>query len=33
MRYFDETGNELTVNPGKTYIAVYPFVKAEASDN
>lgn len=24
MRYFDETGNELTVNPGKTYIAVYP---------
>ncbi len=24
MAYYDETGNLLTVNPGKTYIAVYP---------
>lgn len=24
MAYYDETGNVLTVNPGKTYIAVYP---------
>lgn len=24
MEYYDETGNLLTVNPGKTYIAVYP---------
>ncbi len=24
MRYYDEQGNELTVNPGKTYIAVFP---------
>lgn len=24
MVYYDETGNVLTVNPGKTYIAVYP---------
>lgn len=24
MEYYDDTGNLLTVNPGKTYIAVYP---------
>lgn len=24
MAYYDESGNVLTVNPGKTYIAVYP---------
>jgi hypothetical protein len=24
MRYFDSTGEELTINPGKTYIAVFP---------
>lgn len=24
MAYYDETGNVLSVNPGKTYIAVYP---------
>ncbi len=24
MRYFDSAGEELTINPGKTYIAIYP---------
>ncbi|HPU63703.1 MAG TPA: DUF3048 domain-containing protein [Mobilitalea sp.] len=24
MRYYDSSGKELTINPGKTYIAVYP---------
>jgi len=24
MRYFDSTGSELTINPGKTYIAIFP---------
>lgn len=24
MRYYDEAGNELTINPGKTYIAIFP---------
>lgn len=24
MRYFDSTGVELTINPGKTYIAIFP---------
>ncbi len=24
MRYYDEQGKELTINPGKTYIAVFP---------
>lgn len=24
MRYYDENGEELTINPGKTYIAVFP---------
>lgn len=24
MRYYDEAGNELTINPGKTYIALFP---------
>lgn len=24
MRYYDESGNELTINPGKTYIAMFP---------
>ena len=24
MRFYDESGNELTINPGKTYIAVFP---------
>ena len=24
MAYYDESGNVLTINPGKTYIAVYP---------
>ena len=24
MRYYDETGAELTINPGKTYIALFP---------
>lgn len=24
MRYYDAAGNELTINPGKTYIAVFP---------
>ncbi len=24
MRFYDESGNELTMNPGKTYIAVFP---------
>ncbi|MDF2588362.1 MAG: putative secreted protein [Anaerocolumna sp.] len=24
MRYYDSAGNELTINPGKTYIAVFP---------
>ena len=24
MAYYDEFGNVLTINPGKTYIAVYP---------
>ena len=29
MRYYDETGEELTINPGKTYIAVFPDHKTE----
>lgn len=24
MRYYDSLGNELTINPGKTYIAIFP---------
>lgn len=24
MRYYDENGDELTINPGKTYIAIFP---------
>lgn len=24
MRYYDASGNELTINPGKTYIAIFP---------
>jgi hypothetical protein len=24
MRYYDENGNELTINPGKTFIALFP---------
>ncbi|MDE6874195.1 MAG: DUF3048 C-terminal domain-containing protein, partial [Lachnospiraceae bacterium] len=24
MRYYDNSGGELTINPGKTYIAVFP---------
>ncbi|CRZ34276.1 DUF3048 family protein [Herbinix hemicellulosilytica] len=24
MRYYDSSGQELTINPGKTYIAIYP---------
>lgn len=24
MRFYDEAGNELTINPGKTYIAIFP---------
>lgn len=24
MRYYDTNGNELTINPGKTYIAIFP---------
>lgn len=24
MRYYDEKGDELTINPGKTYIAIFP---------
>lgn len=29
MRYYDESGNELTINTGKTYIAVFPNHRAE----
>ncbi|MBE5960369.1 MAG: DUF3048 domain-containing protein [Lachnospiraceae bacterium] len=29
MRYYDETGKELIINPGKTYIAVFPNHKTE----
>jgi hypothetical protein len=24
MRYYNEAGEELTINPGKTYIALFP---------
>lgn len=29
MRYYDMEGNELTINPGKTYIAVFPNSRTE----
>ncbi|HHU71794.1 MAG TPA: DUF3048 domain-containing protein [Clostridiales bacterium] len=29
MRYYDESGNELTINPGKTYIAMFPNNRVE----
>lgn len=29
MRYYDENGNELTVNPGKTFIALFPNNRTE----
>lgn len=29
MRYYDESGNELTINPGKTYIAMFPNNRSE----
>lgn len=29
MRYYDANGNELTINPGKTYIAVFPNSRTE----
>lgn len=29
MRYYDESGNELTINPGKTYIAMFPNTRVE----
>ncbi len=29
MRYYDEAGNELTINPGKTYIAMFPKDRAK----
>jgi hypothetical protein len=29
MRYYDAQGNELTINPGKTYIAIFPDNRTE----
>ena len=29
MKYYDESGNELTINPGKTYIAMFPNNRSE----